>query len=264
MTKPDSLPPDSPDPAAPPGGEGSALAALRAALAQGTLAHGTSAQRTGAPGGGTSLPPLAVLPPLSLARGRVHEATGPARRTLAAMVTGAAQAEGPVMWLRPAWRREGLYPAGLIRFADPGALITVACPKRDDVLWAAEEALRAGCVALVVAELPVVPDLRQVRRLHLAAAEGVARAQAARGGGRIAPLGLVLAAEAPDSALAGVESRWSLAPLPPRRGVPPVEWRGEALPAWRLERLRARDAPPGAWQLDWRPDGYRATRLGEG
>jgi protein ImuA len=198
---------------------------------------------------------------MALTRGRVHEATGPARRTLAAMAAGAAQAEGPVMWLRPAWRREGLYPPGLIRFADPGALITLDCPRRDDVLWAAEEALRAGCVALVVAELPVAPDLRQVRRLHLAAAEGVARARV--GTGLLAPLGLVMAAEAPDSALAGVESRWALAPLPPTTDPPQALWRGEALPIWRLDRLRARDAAPAAWRVDWRPDGSVVTRLGD-
>jgi protein ImuA len=243
------------DPDVPPGDGAAGMAALRASLAQIAGAGGAPA---------APLPPLAPLPVMALARGRVHEATGPGRRTLAAMAAGVAQAEGPVLWLRPAWRREGLYPGGLKRFADPGALITVACPRRDDVLWAAEEALRAGCVALVVAELPVAPDLRQVRRLHLAAAEGVARARAARGGGRTLPLGLVLAAEAPDSALAGVESRWSLAPLPPQRGVAPVEWRGEVLPVWRLDRLRARDAPPATWRVDWRPDGYRIAPMGEG
>jgi len=200
-------------------------------------------------------PPLAPLPPMALARGRLHEVTGPARRALAAIVAGAAQAEGPVMWLRPAWRRDRLYPPGLNRLADPGALIELACPRAADVPWAAEEALRSGAVALVVAEFPVPPDLRQVRRLHLAAAEGLARARAGRGGGRIAPLGLALAAETVESALAGVDSRWRLAPLPPDPDRPPPSWRGEVLPLWRLERRRARDAPPAAWRLLWGPEG---------
>jgi protein ImuA len=191
--------------------------------------------------------PLAGPGPVALARGRLHEATGPARRVLAAMLAGAAQAEGPVLWLRPAWRAERLCPQGLLPFADPGALVAAACPRAEDLPWAAEEALRSGAVALVVVELATPPDLRQVRRLHLAAAEGVARAQAA--GAVRAPLGLALAAEAVEGALAGVESRWRLAPLPPDPARPAQLWRGTALPCWRLDRVRARDAPPASWRL---------------
>lgn len=197
--------------------------------------------------------PLAGPGPLALARGRLHEATGPARRVLAAILAGAAQAEGPVIWLRPAWRAERLCPQGLGPFADPGALVIAACPQAEDLPWAAEEALRSGAVALVVVELAAPPDLRQVRRLHLAAAEGVARARAA--GTACAPLGLALAAEVVEGALAGVESRWRLAPLPPDPGHPARLWRGTALPAWRLERLRMRDAPPAAWRLAAGPAG---------
>lgn len=222
------------------------LAALRAALA---------------PAGPPMPPPLAVGPVMALARGRLHQATGPARRVLAAMAVGAAQAEGVVLWLRPAWRRERLCPQGLGAFADPGALILAAYPRAEDGLWAAEDALRSGAVALVVAELASTPELRQVRRLHLAAAEGVARARAA--GAARAPLGLALAAEAGEAALAGVESRWRLAPLPPASSAPPRLWRGSPLPAWRLERLRARDAPPAAWRLEAIPGGIVAAALAE-
>lgn len=207
-------------------------------------------------------PPLRVLPAMALARGRAHEATGPARRALAAMAAGAAQAEGPVLWLVPAWRREMLNPYGLLPFADPGALILAACPQGADVLWAAEEALRAGSVALVVAEFARPPDLRQIRRLHLAAAEGVARA--ATTGRRAAPLGLLLAAENPESALTGIESRWALAPLPPDPDRPARLGRGVPVPAWRLERLRLRDAPPAAWRLDWEPEGPRLAEATDG
>lgn len=249
-------PPAPPVPAACPeaSGRAAALAGLRAVLARPPAAPGAL--------------PLVALPPMALARGRVHEATGPARRVLAALAAGAAQAEGPVIWLRPGWRREGLCPQGLAPLADPGALVVAACPRPEDIPWAAEEALRSGAAALVVAELAAPPDLRQVRRLHLAAAEGLARAcaagrgpsgaaagvgQAGATGGGMAPLGLLLAAEAVEGALAGVESRWRLAPLPPDPARPPRLWRGEALPVWRLDRLRARDAPPAAWRIGWRP-----------
>lgn len=250
-----SSPRDStlPDSADTPRTQAETLAALRAQLAP-------AAARPDGPA------PLAPLAPMRLARGRLHQATGPARRVLAAMIAGAAQPEGPVLWLHPAWQRAQLYPLGLKRFADPGALIQVACPRAADVPWAAEEALRSGAVALVVAELPVLPDLRQVRRLHLAAAEGVARAAAA-GHIRRAPLALALAHEAPEATLAGVETRWRLATLPPnhhdsgRHDQNPPIWRGEALPAWRLDLLRARDTPPGTWRLDWTPQGLHSEPL---
>ena len=194
------------------------LASLRAALA--------------APAGlGETRAPLAPLPAMALTRGRAHELTGPARRLLAAIAAGAAQSEGPVMWLKPAWRREGLCPHGLLPFADPGALVQLACPREADILWSMEEALRAGCVALVVAEVARAPDLRQLRRLHLAAAEGGAR-------GKLAPLGLLLAQDHADSRIAGVESRWALS-----------QWAEGGAHAWELARLHARDAPPARWRV---------------
>ena len=191
--------------------------------------------------GPAALPPLAVLPQMALARGRLHEVAGPARRVLAALAAGVAAAEGPVVWLRPAWRSEGLNPLGLVGLMDdPGALVQVACPKAEDVLWGMEEALRAGCAALVVGELAEAPDLRQVRRLHLAAAEGVSRNRLA-GRSRPAPLGLVLDTESAESRVPGVETRWALHPLPPAQG--------EEGRRWRLDRLLARSLPPRDWVM---------------
>lgn len=183
---------------------------------------------------GDSPPPLAPLPQMALARGRLHEVTGPARHTLAALAAGVAMAEGPVLWLRPAWLTEGLCAQGLAALMpDPGALVVVRCQKPVDVLWAGEEALRSGAVALVVAELAEAPDLRQVRRLHLAAGEGLARGRPL---GR-APLGLALMAETADSRLAGVESRWALHPL------------ATGAARWRLDRLLMRSQPPQDWEV---------------
>jgi protein ImuA len=184
-------------------------------------------------------PPLDLLPAMALARGRVHEVTGAARQVLAAALAGRAQAEGPVLWLRPGWGGEGLCPQGLAAFADPGALVMVGCRRAPDVLWAAEEALQSGAVALVLAELAAAPDLRQIRRLHLAAAEGVARATGSSGRNSRAPLGILMMQERAESRVAGVESRWALHPVPVREGGA----------EWRLERLLARDAPPGEWPL---------------
>jgi protein ImuA len=102
-----------------------------------------------------------------------------------------------------------------------------------------EEALRAGVVPLVVAELPEAPALTPVRRLNLAAEAGAERA---RHGGLEAPLGLLLTPG--DGGAAGAESRWHMAPLP---SAPAAAAGGPR--HWRLERRRARMAPPAGWTM---------------
>ena len=132
---------------------------------------------------------------------------------------------------------------------DPGALIVANCARAPDLLWGMEEALRAGCVALVVSEITEMPDLRQVRRLHLAAADGVMRNRLA---GRVqpAPLGLLLAHETADARIAGVESRWALHPLPPRPPAPFETLRpGDDGVRGRLDRQLMRGAPPKDWEV---------------
>lgn len=165
---------------------------------------------------------------LSLAPARVHEACGAARHTFALIV--AAALRGPVMWIVPGWRPERLHGEGILRFVDPSRFLFVT-PKRDeDVLWSMEEALRAGCVALVVADLPGPPGLTPVRRLHLAAETGAAE-------GSVRPLGLLLTPG--GGGASGVETRWEMTPRHGAAGA-----RG-----WALHRRRARMAPEKGWQV---------------
>lgn len=188
----------------------------------------------------TAADDAAVLPlvpgsGIALARGRVHEICGPARRTLAAFAM--AVTEGPVLWLMPGWQAERPNPAGLAALADPGRLI-LALPRRpEDVLWAAEEALRSGVVPLVVAEMPDPPGLTPMRRLQLAA----------QGGGAGA-VGLVLTPG--DGGATGAETRWHISQAPGG--------------AWRLDLRRARGALPAAWALARGRQGLAAERLAEG
>lgn len=133
---------------------------------------------------------------ISLRTGRVHEACGPAARSFAAALCGAAK--GPVMWIM-ARTGETLCPQGLAGFFDPGRLIVVACAWPRDVLWSAEEALRSGAAPVVIAECLPAPDLTASRRLQLAAEAG---------GG----IGLCLVGE--NNAANAAETRWRCAPLP--------------------------------------------------
>ena len=173
---------------------------------------------------------------LGLVRGRVHEVCGPARWTLAAMLM--AEGQGPVIWIAPAWQNEQLHAPGLAAFADPARLIFAAAKRTEDMLWAAEEALRSGSVALVLVDLTDPPALTPVRRLHLAAEAG---AEVARSNGQLPPLGVLLT-PGPGGAQ-GVESRWQMT------GAPSTSTLLNHRTAWRLDRLRARMEPPASWAL---------------
>jgi protein ImuA len=174
-----------------------------------------------------------VLDGMALERARVHEICGPARRTLAMIAARAVP--GEILWIRPAWLAERPYPPGVAGFLSPGRLIYAAPKRAEDLLWTAEEALRSGMLALVVADLLGPPGLTPVRRLHLAAETGAAE-------GRHAPVGLLLTPG--DGGAPGVESRWHMAPRH-ERGVT----------AWQIDRRRARVAPPQAWRIEAGPGG---------
>ncbi len=157
---------------------------------------------------------LTPCPGVMLRLGRVHELCGPARWRAALWL--AAQTRGPVLWVAPI--RTGMVPhtCGMTDLIDPARLIIARPERADDALWCMEEALRAGAVAVVVADLPVPPALTPVRRLHLAAETAGTR-----------PLGLILTPG--DGGAAGVESRWHMAPA-----------HSPDAACWALRAIRAR------------------------
>ncbi len=179
-------------------------------------------------------PALPLLGAVTLARMRVHELCGRSRRTLAAWVAGAAQAAGPgpVIWVAPAWEKDAVFAPGLARFCAPERFLFIHPRRPEDVLWTLEETLRAGAAPLVVGDLPGLPGLTQVRRLHLAAEAG---GDIGGKSGAAPPLGLLLT-PGPEGGAPGVESRWRLEPA-----------HAPGAAGWRLSRLRARTAPRRDW-----------------
>ncbi|WP_306131853.1 ImuA family protein [Roseivivax marinus] len=172
-------------------------------------------------------PALSLWDEVALPLSRVHEVCGGARRTLALRI--ASETGGPVIWIAPSWGRDPLHPDGIAGLIEPREVLFVSPRRPEDMLWSMEESLRAGVAPLVVADLPEPPPLTPVRRLHLAAEAGTAE-------GTVRPLGLLL--------------------TPGAGGAPGVETRHRMEPAhaggasrWRLERLRARMAPPKTWEV---------------
>ncbi len=113
---------------------------------------------------------------IDLACARAHEASGPSRHLLALLVGG--RTEGPILWLHPTWGRDVVFGDGARAFLDPGRIVFGKARTANEILWAAEEALRTGLMPLVVIELAGPPGLTPVRRLHLAAEEGAERGAA--------------------------------------------------------------------------------------
>lgn len=190
--------------------------------------HGSAAPEVALPGG--------ITP--GLLRARAHELCGPARLSLAVLILG--QCRGAVVWILPAWRADKPYACGLSDHMAPDRLLLAQVRREEDLQWCAEEALRSGAAPAVVVEMPKLPDLTAVRRLHLAAQVGAEAA--AKTGAGTPPLCLILTAG--DGGAQGVETRWHMRAT--ALGSAPA---GEGESAWRLERRRARTAPVAAWAL---------------
>lgn len=174
-------------------------------------------------------PLLSLGEGVNLARARVHEVTGPARRSFAVMIAGAMK--GPVLWIMPVWESDRPNPDGLRPFFEPSRLI-LALPRRpEDYLWCLEQGLRSGAALTVIADLPRPPGLTPVRRLMLAAEES-----------GHSPIGILLTPG--DGGAPGIETRWYIE----QRHV-----QGKAF--WSLERLRARVDPPRRWRVRYSQGG---------
>lgn len=165
---------------------------------------------------------LVVAGSVRLSKRRVHEVTGEAADLFA--VAAAARTNGPIIWIGLARDVGSLAPTALQSFLDPARIILATCVSRAEILWAAEQALRSPAAAFVVAELRDGPDLRESRRLQIAAEEG-------------GSIGLALISGRTSSSAA--ETRWR------------CEASSEADLAWVWTLIKNRKGRLGAWRARW-------------
>ncbi len=169
------------------------------------------------------------LTQIPLRSGRVHEVCGPSAIGFAAIVS----ARGAALWVREAWLTDLLHPPGLLRFRDPGQILTAETQSQTDSLAVAEEALKDGAVnggalPFVVIEITRPLNLREGRRLQLAAKAG-------------GTTGLCLIPEGMGSNAA--ETRW--------RATPVLDAHREDSTLMHWEIIKNKSGTLGGWNVRW-------------
>ncbi len=161
-----------------------------------------------------------------LAKGRVHEVQGESADCFA--LIAAASLKGQAVWIGAAGHVASLNPPAVQTFLDPAQLTVVEAVSRLEALWAGEQALRAQGAGCVVIELSNGTDLKESRRLQLAAEESGA-------------LGLVLISGRAQTSAA--ETRWHCMPSPD----------GEL--SWIWDCTKSRKGELSAWRVKWLGNG---------
>lgn len=166
----------------------------------------------------------------------MHEVFGASASGFALMAAAqasdrAAADPGLVLWIREGWRSDQLNPSGLRPILAPDRVLMARPASQVDALAVAEEALRDGAIGFVVLEVTRPLDLREGRRLQLAA----------RAGGTT---GLCVIPEGMGSNAA--ETRWHAVPVfDPHCG-------DSTLMRWEITKNKS--GTLGAWNVRWDPE----------
>ncbi|WP_306345725.1 hypothetical protein [Actibacterium lipolyticum] len=130
--------------------------------------------------------------------------------------------------MREGWQSEQLNPIALSHFMTPADILIAQTRDQIDSLAVAEEALKDGSVGFVIIEITRPLDLREGRRLQLAAKAG-------------RTTGLCLIPEGMGSNAA--ETRWNATPLfDPQR-------KDSTLMRWEINKNKS--GTIGAWNVRW-------------
>lgn len=157
---------------------------------------------------------------IQLRRGRVHEVTGAGADMFA--VLAAAAHEQSLLWIGLHRDIVTLNPAGLQAHLKIEQMILVEAVSRGELLWAADQALRAPGGFCVILDMPDTLSLKESRRLQLAAEQG---------GG----IGLILLRGPANTSAA--QTRWQCQPVSAEH------------PAWEWICLKGKNGEAGRWRM---------------
>jgi len=170
---------------------------------------------------------IKLLPQASLAWNRVHECKGPSKIVFALWL--AQKVKGIILWIDEAHNQQTLNPDGIYPYVNPAKFLFANIRRKEDILWCTEEAMRyAACPLIIVNISSFNPGLTSIRRINLA------------GGKTKENVMVVLLTSEEYEGVQGVETRWHMAPIHDDINLNRK---------WRLERLRARMAPPKFWSV---------------
>jgi protein ImuA len=170
---------------------------------------------------------ITILPQATLAWNRVHECKGPSKIIFALWL--AQIVNGTILWISEAHNQQTLNPDGIYPYVNPAQFLFAKMRHKEDILWSIEEAMRSAACPLIVVDISSFnPGLTPIRRINLAGREIQENVMA------------VFLTSDEYEGVQGVETRWHMAPIHDDINLKRK---------WRLERLKARIAPPKFWSV---------------
>ena len=170
---------------------------------------------------------IKLLPQAFLAWNRVHECKGASKIIFALWL--AQKVKGTILWINEAHNQQTLNPDGIYPYVNPARFLFANIRHKEDILWCTEEAMRyAACPLIIVNISSFNPGLTPIRRINLA------------GGKTKENVMVILLTSDKYEGVQGVETRWNMAPIHDDTNLKRK---------WRLQRLKARMAPPKLWAI---------------
>ena len=136
---------------------------------------------------------------------------------------------GTILWISEVHNQQTLNPDGIYPYVNPAQFLFAKIRRKEDILWSIEEAMRSAACPLIVVDISSFnPGLTPIRRINLASEKMQENVMA------------ILLTSDEYEGVQGVETRWHMAPIHDDINLKRK---------WRLERLKARMAPPKFWSI---------------
>lgn len=161
-----------------------------------------------------------------------HEDIACSSGFLSAIISVLMQKKGVSIWIS---LNEQWFPPAFNAYGiDAGQIIFIRAPKEKDIAWITEEALSSEAVAAVVSEMKDM-SFTTSRRLQLTVEKSKVT-------------GFIIRTDPKQIHATSSMARWKISSLP---GYIPTGLPGVGFPVWNVELLKARNAKPASWQVQY-------------